>query len=209
MSDTATRGRPRSAEADRAILEATLNLLVEGGFGALSMDAVAARAGVGKATIYRRWKSKPQLVQAAIQALSAGIELPDTGSLRGDILAIAARTMQAANLPASTLVPRLMAEATGEPELHDIFLHTLVQPRRHAIAILLERARHRGEIRADIDTDLAIDLLIGPLIYRFLIAAVGEPMPPEYLQRVLDAALQGLAAPTHNTTHSQVKVTNE
>jgi len=192
VTDTASRGRPRSADADRAILKATLDLLVEGGFGALSMDGVAARAGVGKATIYRRWRSKHELVQAAVQELSTGVELPDTGSLRGDILTIAALTMQATNVPASTLVPRLMAEATGEPELHEIFLRTLVEPGRQAMAALLTRARERGEIRPDVDIDLAVDLLIGPLVYRFLIAAVGLEMPPDYPARIFDIALQGL-----------------
>jgi AcrR family transcriptional regulator len=156
------------------------------------MDGVAARARVGKATIYRRWRSKHELVQAAVQELSTGVELPDTGSLRGDILTIAALTMQATNVPASTLVPRLMAEATGEPELHEIFLRTLVEPRRQAIAALLTRARQRGEIRPDVDIDLAVDLLIGPLVYRFLIAAVGLEMPPDYPARIVDIALQGL-----------------
>src|SRR5262245_19571830 len=193
MASAPTRGRPRSAEADRAILKATLELLVEGGFGGLSMDAVAARAGVGKATIYRRWKSKYELVQAAVRELSAGGELSDTGSLRGDMLALASLTTEAANLPAATLVPRLVAEATGEPELHDIFLRTLVKPRRQAIATLLQRARERREIRADVEIDLAMALLVGPIVYRFLAAALGLEMPTDYLERVFDVALRGLA----------------
>jgi len=191
---TPARGRPRSAEAHQAILKATLELLVEGGFRGLSMDGVAARAGVGKATIYRRWRSKTELVGEAIKLLSEGVELPDTGSLRGDFLEIARFAMRATNLPESTLVPRLLAEATGDPALHEIFFRELVVPRRNALKMFLERAQARGELRTDLDLDLAVDLLIGPIVYRLLIAALGGRIPRNYVERSFDAAMTGLAA---------------
>jgi AcrR family transcriptional regulator len=188
------RGRPRSTEAHQAILRATLELLVEGGFRGLSIDGVAARAGVGKATIYRRWRSKTELVEEAIKGLSEGIELPDTGSLRGDFLAIAVFAMRGTNVRESTLVPRLVAEAAGDPTLHEIFLRELVAPRRNALKVLLKRAQARGELRRDADLELAVDLLIGPIFYRLLIVALGARLPRNYAERSFEGAMTGLAA---------------
>ena len=194
MTEAPTRGRPRSPEAHRAILEATLELLVEGGFRALSMDAVAARAGVGKATIYRRWRSKTELVSASVKLLNADIDLADTGTLRGDYLAIARQAMGAVSTSVSTIAPRLVAEATGEPELHAIFLDELVVPRRRALKTLLRRAEDRGEIRTGLDYDIVVDLLAGPVMYRLLVAAVGLKVPRNYPGRVFDQVFAGIAA---------------
>jgi AcrR family transcriptional regulator len=194
VTEAPTRGRPRSPQAHRAILEATLQLLAKGGFRALSMDAVAARAGVGKATIYRRWRSKTELVSAAVKLLSADIELPDTGTLRADFLALSGLTMRAANTPSPTLVPRLLAEATGEPELHEIFLRELVVPRRRAVRALLERAEERGEIATQVDHDVVLDLLVGPLVYRLLLSDIGLKTPRDYPAKVYDQVFAGLAA---------------
>jgi len=194
VTDASTRGRPRSPEAHRAILEATLDLLVEGGFRALSMDAVAALAGVGKATIYRRWRSKNELVAAAIETLSAAIDLADTGSLRGDYLALARQAMGTATTPLSTIVPRLLAEAAGDPDLHAIFLEHLVRPRRRALHTLVRRAEERGEIRAGLDHEVVIDLLAGPIMYRLLLAAIGFRAPRNYAAKIFDQAFAGIAA---------------
>jgi len=199
MSETAesprrTPGRPRSQASHEAIIRATLELLVENGYRSLTMESVRARAGVGKATIYRRWRSKTELVEEAIKLLSGGVELPDTGSLRGDFLAIAALAMRSAALPDSTLVPRLVAEATGDPALHEIFLRELVLPRRNALTVFLDRARTRGEVRPEVDPELAVDLMIGPLIYRLLIGALGAPIPRNYVERMFDMAMAGLTA---------------
>ena len=194
MTEAPTRGRPRSPEAHRAILEATLELLVEGGFRALSMDGVATRAGVGKATIYRRWRSKTELVSASVKLLNADIDLADTGTLRGDYLAIARQAMGAVSTSVSTIAPRLVAEATGEPELHAIFLDELVVPRRRALKTLLRRAEDRGEIRTGLDYDIVVDLLAGPVMYRLLVAAVGLKVPRNYPGKVFDQVFAGIAA---------------
>ena len=194
MTDVPTRGRPRSPEAHRAILEATLDLLVEGGFRALSMDAVAALAGVGKATIYRRWRSKNELVAAAIETLSAAIDLADTGTLRGDYLALARQAMGTVNTPLSTIVPRLLAEAAGDPDLHEIFVEHLVRPRRRALDTLVRRAEERGEIRTGLDHDVVIDLLAGPVMYRLLLGAIGFKVPRNYPAKVFDQVFPAIAA---------------
>ena len=183
-------GRPRSAEADAAIVRSTLELLREEGFRGLSVEAVRARAGVGKATIYRRYPDKSALVRAAMGAIHADLELPDTGSVRGDLEAAFA-LVYATGLDSGTLVlmPRLLAEATSEPELHAAFTAALVEPRRGAFHEILSRGVRRGELPQDADLDLITDLITGPIIYRLLIERGEIADPMGYIRRVLDAVL--------------------
>jgi len=189
-------GRPRSERSHLAIVRATLELLVEVGYERLTVEQVQRRAGVGKATIYRRWTSKPELVKEAIQYFHAELPVPDTGSLAGDYEQIAqAAVAIAKDRNAALLMPRLLAEASGDPELHAIFSAQLVEPRRRVLRTALERARERRELRADVDLELAIDMLVGPIIYRFLIT--GGDLAPAAAQapRVLQALLEGLRPP--------------
>jgi AcrR family transcriptional regulator len=185
-------GRPRSAAADEAILKAALELLASDGYRALTMEAVRERAGVGKATLYRRYASKDELVRAAITHLNYDLPLPDdTGSLEGDFAAVAASAITRAEAIGDfTLMPRLLAEVVHDPDLHRIFSDQLVEPRRRIIRELLRRARVRGEVRRDVDIETAIDLLVGPMIYRLVVAGdlsrIGDP------REVLRAALEGL-----------------
>ena len=137
MSETAesprrTPGRPRSEESHQAIIRATLELLLEDGYGSLTMESVRTRAGVGKATIYRRWSSKAELVRDAIVYLHEEFDVPDTGSLRGDYEAIAelVRERGVRGPGAGMVMPRLLAEAANDHELHEIFYENLVRPRR-------------------------------------------------------------------------------
>jgi AcrR family transcriptional regulator len=194
-ADTTARppGRPRSMQADEAILRAALELLAAHGYGALTMEAVRERSGVGKATLYRRYGSKEELVRAAIVHLNADIPMPDdTGSVAGDFAATAANVLAgAARTGALTLMPRLLSEVAGDPEMHALFHEHLVEPRRRVVRAIVERAKGRGEIRADVDTELAIDLMVGPFIYRMIISggdrtAIGDPAA------VLEAVLEGL-----------------
>ncbi len=195
MSEAVQRppGRPRSAESHQAIIRAVLELLVEDGFRSLTMEQVRARAGVGKATIYRRWSSKEELVRDAIVDLHHEFEAPDSGSFRGDYEAIAGMVMASAERAgAATFMPRLLAEAANDPELHAIFYEHLVEPRRGALRQILERAVERGELRDDVDLELAIDLLTGPTIYRLLITG-GDFERLFSLDAMLDAVLGGLS----------------
>jgi AcrR family transcriptional regulator len=176
-------GRPRSVEADEAILQATLALLAESGYRALTMEKVRERSGVGKATIYRRYGSKEELVAAAIVHLNSDIPLPaDTGTVQGDFAATAQRVLQgAARTGALTLMPRLLSEVVGEPEMHALFHEHLVEPRRRVVRAIVERAKARGEIREEVSTEVAVDLMVGPFIYRLIIgggdeAAFGDPV---------------------------------
>jgi AcrR family transcriptional regulator len=171
-----TGGRPRSAKADEAILQAALELLASDGYRRLTIERVRERSGVGKATIYRRYSSKEELVAAAIVHLNADIPLPDdTGSVQGDFAATAQRVLQgAARTGALTLMPRLLSEVVGEPEMHALFYEHLVEPRRRVVRAIVERAKARGEIRAEVSTDTAVDLMVGPFIYRLIISG-GDP----------------------------------
>jgi AcrR family transcriptional regulator len=189
-------GRPRSERSHLAIIRAALELLVEVGFQRLTMEEVQRRAGVGKATIYRRWSSKHELVKDAIRHVSAELPTPDTGSLAGDYEEISKAVMRITeDRNAGLLMPRLLSEAGGDPELHPIFYAQLVEPRRRVMRATLERARDRGEIRADADLELVIDMLVGPIIYRFLISG-GELAPAAAMApRLFESVMEGLRPP--------------
>jgi AcrR family transcriptional regulator len=179
---TRAPGRPRSVEADEAILRATLDLLTDGGYAALTMERVRERSGVGKATIYRRYGSKEELVAAAIKHLNVDFpDPPDTGSILGDFGATAQMVLEGAERTGfAPTVARLLSEVASDPDMHQLFTENLVEPRRRVVGTLVERAKARGEIRQDIDTSLAVDMIVGPAIYRLLLSGgdlseVGNP----------------------------------
>jgi AcrR family transcriptional regulator len=193
-ADIRRPGRPRSPEAHAAILRAALELAVEGGLRGLSMEAIAARAGVGKATIYRRWKSKEALFAEAIALIALNPEVPDTGSVRGDFEAVSGAAVGRMAPEAFRVLPRLMADAADDPELREALHAALVRPRRAAIATIVRRGIDRGELRADLDVDLVGDILIGPLIARVLLSG-GDPRALDGLpMRVFETLLHGIGA---------------
>src|SRR3954452_16583346 len=164
------------------------------------MEAVRQRAGVGKATIYRRWPSKAELVRDAIVTMHEDFSEIDTGSLRGDYAAIAAQVRSSAQRAgAATFMPRLLGEAVNDPELHAIFYENLVQPRREALGTLLRRAIERGELRGDVDLELMIDLFAGPAVYRMLITG-GDTSRMFAVEEQLDALFNGLRPPASPRT---------
>jgi AcrR family transcriptional regulator len=185
--------RPRSAESHAAILQAAIELVVEGGLQGTSIEAIAARAGVGKATIYRRWKTKEDLFAEALRTVVLPLPDPDTGSLRGDVVAVAAFNL--GNLPrkAALLMPRLMVEGADDPELFTVMREVLVDPRRRVFKDILRRAIGRGELREDLDLEDATDMLIGPLIYEILITGADLTKIVPLSERILDMALAGMA----------------
>lgn len=160
-------GRPRSAEAHRAILDATVGLLTEVGYQSLSIESVAARARVGKATVYRWWPSKVELVVEAVhsQALEIVPE-PDTGSLHGDTRELIAGVVTLACSPLGRVIEALWAEAERSQALHET-LETVFLARRQQIATrVLERALQRGEARRDVDIELISDLVLATVLHR-------------------------------------------
>ena len=199
MSDVAEGrrrpGRPRSAVADASIVRATLELLLEHGYRGLTMEQVRLRAGVGKATLYRRYGSKEEVVAEAIRHLNQPIEMADTGAVREDILGVARSVMAGAErVRFASFVPRLLAEAAGDREMHAIFYENLVAPRRAAMATVLRRGVERGELRADLDIELAIDIITGPWVYRLLISGGDAAVYRTDPAILLDLILGGVAS---------------
>lgn len=185
--------RPRSAESHAAILQAALELVVEDGLRGTTIEGIAARAGVGKTTIYRRWRTKEELFMEALQAIAFALPDPDTGSLRGDVETIIAFNLEHATRNAALLMPRLMVEAADDPDLFAVMQQVLVEPRREVLRTILRRAVERGEMREDVDPEVAIDLLIGPFIYAVLVTGADLRAVAERVQPVLNAALASLA----------------
>ena len=187
-------GRPRSPEADRAILRATVDLLADEGYGGVTMEGVAARAGVGKATVYRRWPSKSALVVDAVSACrESGWQPPDTGSAREDLLGFVRGFMHHLRTSdAGRVMPALVTELARNPELAVAFREGFVQPRRARVLEAVRRGTDRGEVRPDVDPELVADAVVALLMHRFLITGmdIDDGLP----ERVLDMLWRGVAA---------------
>ncbi len=181
-------------EITSAIRSAVMQELAAVGYGRLSIEAVARRAGVGKAAIYRRWNSKLDLVlEIVAEVANQRLPLPDTGSLRGDIemfLRVIARALR--HPLASQIVPDLLAEAARNPDISRTLGQALVVNQREIGTLLLSRAVGRGELAATVDPETAVDLLIGPIYWRLAVARV--PLEADSLSRLAGAVTAGLAA---------------
>jgi AcrR family transcriptional regulator len=185
----ASAGRPRSEVAHQAILDATLELLTEVGFSALTVEGVAQRAGVGKATIYRRWPSKLPLVVDAFRELPAFTDV-DTGSLAGDLKAMLTQYLRNfLATPLVTVYPSLAAERRHNPALGEL-LDPLLRDRRRPLGAALRRALERGELASDLDLDLASDLIVGPIAVRLFFR--GTQLSPDMVGPMVDMALDGI-----------------
>jgi len=159
-------GRPRSVRSHQAILQATLKLLAEVGFERMSIDAIASRAGVGKTTIYRRYNSKEELVADAIESLREEVVIPDTGTLWGDIDVLIQNAAQITLNPLGRqTVAMIISSASSNPQFAQIYWTKYLQPRRQAFAVVIERAKVRHEIEADIDPALVFDTMSGIMLY--------------------------------------------
>jgi AcrR family transcriptional regulator len=195
QSDAAKRqlGRPRDARADRAILDATLDLIAERGVHGFRTEDVAARAAVGKGTIYRRYRSKDALVTAAVAALvREEIALPDMGSTRGDLLVLMREAVALyRSSPAARLMPNLIGAMAEQPELARAVRDGFLASRRTALSEVLRRGVERGDLRPDLDLELALDVLGGPLFYRLLVT--GGPLDERLAEGVADLILRGFA----------------
>jgi AcrR family transcriptional regulator len=184
------RGRPRSAEAEQAILDATLRMLGTQGVAGTTIEGVAAEAGVGKTTIYRRWPTKTDLILAAISNIVPPGDPPDTGTMAGDMAALAeTQRRRLAGSGLSGIVPRVLAESMGDPKLHKDFVDRVVDPFRDMLRLFIERGIERGELRPDLEVEPLVDLLHAIPIYRILMSR-GDPAA---LQQVPGAYLPILA----------------
>jgi AcrR family transcriptional regulator len=183
-----TSGGPVLLDDVTAAIEAAFfEELADVGYGRLSIDAVAKRAGVGKAAIYRRWKSKQELATDVVTRVAvAAIDVPDTGSLRGDVRAYLANGREAlTHRLARRIIPDLIAVGTRDPEYGALMADRIREPRRQKAAELFDRARDRGEIAADADMEVALDMVGGALYWRQSVMQVDAD--DDYLDRLTDA----------------------
>ena len=189
---TAVRGRPRSEAADRAILRAATDLLAERGLAGMSMEEVAARAGVGKATVYRRWRSRGALALDAFMAEFQALQpLPDTGTLRGDLLAaLHAWVRTVTQTPMGPMLTGLIAEAQHDQELRGAWRDRVLEPLRVQHRIMLDRAIARGEIPPGVDQEVVLDLFFGAAEHRLLLGHL--PMTDDFIADVVDVILAGI-----------------
>ena len=164
------RGRPRSSRTEKAILKAAGEIVLESGLDDLTIEDVAERAGVGKASIYRRWPSKGALAfDAVVDGILATQPTPDTGTLEGDLTRVAESWVRLANLPrGGRTVAHFIAEVQSDPDLAVAWRERFVDRIRTARRPIIERAIARGEIRAGSDPELIMDVLFGPLYHRYL-----------------------------------------
>jgi Transcriptional regulator len=171
-------GRPRSHSTDSAILKATVELLCESGFSDLTMEAIATRAGVAKTTVYRRWPSKvPLVIDAVSQTITADLPVPNTGSLSKDIRAMLHEFVEVTNRPSGRAILKLLAEGRSDPDLKEALRLRFLEQRTTNLTMMLKRGLARGEVRADVDMELAIDMGVATVIHRLLF--MEEPLDHE------------------------------
>ncbi|MEV0254378.1 TetR/AcrR family transcriptional regulator [Streptomyces sp. NPDC050732] len=195
-----TGGRPRSATADAAILEATRQGLVELGWSKLTLGAVATRAGVAKTTLYRRWAGKSELVVDAVAELFDELELPDRGSLAADIEGVVLQFAVLLGRPETkTALMAVVAESTTDEPLRDRIRASIVDRQKRLVLAGRERAQARGELPPEPDpltashtADLIFDVIAGAVVHRALVSA--EPVDEEWARRFTLLLLGGLAA---------------
>jgi AcrR family transcriptional regulator len=168
--DVARRGRPRRLETDAAILDAAATLLAQGGYVRLSIEQLAIKAGVGKTTVYRRWRSKRDLVIDLLGLIGEMNPIDDTGDIRADLTSFCERLLSGRSLagPRASILPAMIAESVHNAEIAEIFRKTYFRPRRDAAAVVIRAAKERGAIRADVDELALVDMLAGLVWYRRL-----------------------------------------
>jgi AcrR family transcriptional regulator len=199
---TGRTGRPRSVEADAAILQATRASLVELGWSKLTMGDVATRAGVAKTTLYRRWANKNELVVDAVAVLFDELELPDRGSLAADVEGVVLQFADLLGQPETkTALMGVIAESTTDEALRGRIRTAIVDRQKRLVLEGRERAQARGELPYEDDpgaaarnTDLIFDVVAGAVVHRALVSA--EPVDEEWARRFTGLLVSGLASLT-------------
>jgi len=185
-------GRPRSERADQAIIDAALSLFAESGPEGLCIERVAAKAGVGKATIYRRWPGKEDLLLDAIAALKVPLPEPAGRSAREDLVTLlGAMCQETADPRRARQFALLLGEGAKYPRLMARYVETVLEPRREVIRTVLRQGIAAGELRSDLDVDATLFMLIGAVVARR--GHEQQAVPPDYPERVVNELMRGLA----------------
>ncbi|WP_248959517.1 TetR/AcrR family transcriptional regulator [Sphaerisporangium perillae] len=194
MGAVRTPGRPRSEKAEKAIIDAAMDMIAEGtGVAELSIEAIAARAGVGKTTIYRRWSNKEELVVDALASLKAPIpELAGT-SVRDDVILYLSAMQLETHHPRTRCIMNIaLSESERFPHLAERFREIVVRPRREVLRSAIQRGVDSGELRADVDVEVAMAALSGAMMFFTKWRDDDAELPADLAERIADLILQGL-----------------
>ena len=191
-----TRGRPSDESIDRALLDAALAEFTERGYHAMSMESIAARAGVSKVSLYRRWSGKPDIMGDVFRLMSELTPAPDQGSFEADIRALLEQYIGSnAASDAGKLLLRTMGEISGDAELLALYRKHLLEPRMDQLRGLVTKARDRGELLPDLAIDVACAIIAGPLFlyYLTLLAQADLALPADLVEHLTRSILRGVA----------------
>lgn len=187
-----TRGRPRDELARQRILKAALELMEQTTFAQVTVEAIAEGAAAGKATVYRWWPNKAAVViEAFREAVTPELPFPDTASLRDDLQAQARNFARVLSGSGGKMLRSFVMAARSDPDVAAAFRSIWSDPRRKEAKKMLRRKQARGQLRKDVDPDLLLDALYGPLYYRFLVK--NEPPSRKYAEALADLVLNGIA----------------
>jgi len=187
-------GRPRSEQARQAILRSTLKILGKNGFSDFKIEEVAARASVGKATVYRWWPNKGALIADAFaSSTTRKLRFPDTGSVYTDMSQQMRQLIKVFRSRRGRIVSAILAAGQNDKDLIEAFRERFLWPRRREAYATLRRGIERGELRKDLDPDLLLDSLYGPIYMRFLIQH--DRLTPEFVDRLCALVLAGVRPP--------------
>ncbi|MFI5497528.1 TetR/AcrR family transcriptional regulator [Nocardia asteroides] len=191
MSVESARGRPRDHRTHAAILTAAEQLVVEVGYSATSVSAIATRAGVGKDAIYRRWSGKPELIYEALFTQVDFGPVPDEGSVRADVTALVSALVAEFSAPAAAAVlPGLLGDFAADPALRAVLRDSFLAPAKLRMTAIFERARARGEIGDDVAAELVLDAVAGAVFFH--LGVLGEPVTPELAERLGRIITEGI-----------------
>jgi AcrR family transcriptional regulator len=184
-------GRPRDPQIDSAVLDATVDVLARSGYGGLTLEEIARQAGTTKPAIYRRWRSRQQLVLASLGRRLGAARAPDTGCTLCDLDECLKVFVAAFRLMPPGVLGPLFADCADDRGLHDAFMATLFEPPRAAVRATLGRAYDRGDLREDVDLELILDLIGSLIHYRVLFGHA--PTSDAEIERAVEALLRGIA----------------
>ncbi len=186
-------GRPRSEETKKSILTASYELLLENGFKTITVEGIAERAGVSKATIYKWWPNKAAVVlDGFFAATETMLQVPDTGSVREDLFIQVNNLASFITSPKGKVITELIAEGQFDANIAQEYRNRYFNPRRLISQHIFERGIQRGELKKELDIELCIDLMFAPIFYRLLIT--GETVNAEFVKDLISNVLTGIAA---------------